>query len=88
MEVQQVTIESLEQLVQLQQQCFENRTGLTKSYKVQATEYLAFQLQAFKSLRWRAQSTHERLGEEINLVWTLPNAHDYHQILLVFANSL
>lgn len=58
----------MEQLLSLQESNFKCLNKLTKTYTVQAMEYLAFQLQAMKSLRWRAQSTHDRLEEEINLV--------------------
>lgn len=67
-EVEQVAIETMEQLLSQQESNFDSIDGLTKTYQVQAKEYLAFQLQVLKSLRWRAQSTHDRLGEEINLV--------------------
>lgn len=62
----------MEQLLNLQESNFKHLNKLTKTYTVQAREYLAFQLQVMKSLRWRAQSTHDRLEEEINLVtWTI-----------------
>ena len=67
-EVEQVAIETIEQLLNQQETNFKSLDRLTKTYVVQAKEYLAFQLQVMKGLRWRAQSTHDRLGEEINLV--------------------
>jgi hypothetical protein len=67
-EVEQVAIETIEQLLSLQENSFKWVDNLTETYQVQAKEYLMFQLQVMKSLRWRAQSTHDRLAEEINLV--------------------
>ncbi|KAL1595275.1 hypothetical protein SLS60_009965 [Paraconiothyrium brasiliense] len=67
-EVEQVAIETMEQLVGRQESNFKNLNGLTKTYEMQAKEYLLFQLQMMKSLRWRAQSTQDRLEEEITLV--------------------
>lgn len=69
MEVEKVTIETMEQLVSQQERNFRLLPhGLTKTYQIQAKEYLAFQLQMMKSLKWRAQATQERLQGEITLV--------------------
>ncbi|XP_014553122.1 hypothetical protein COCVIDRAFT_108561 [Bipolaris victoriae FI3] len=75
-EVEQVAIETMEQLLNLQESNFKHLNKLTKTYTVQASEYLAFQLQAMKSLRWRAQSTHDRLEEEINLAYNMLASSD------------
>ncbi|KAH7559372.1 hypothetical protein BM1_04309 [Bipolaris maydis] len=75
-DVELVAIETMEQLLSLQESNFKFLDKLTKTYMVQAREYLAFQLQAMKSLRWRGQSTHDRLEEEINLAYNMLASSD------------
>ncbi|EUC40135.1 hypothetical protein COCMIDRAFT_9931 [Bipolaris oryzae ATCC 44560] len=75
-EVEQVAIETMEQLLSLQDSNFKFLDELNKTYTVQAREYLLFQLQTMKSLRWRAQSTHDRLEEEINLAYNMLASSD------------
>jgi hypothetical protein len=71
-EVETVAIETMQRLLARQEINFEvlplDLNSLSKDYKNQAKEYLAFQLQMMKSLRDRAQATHDRLRGEINLV--------------------
>ena len=73
MEVEQVAIETIEQLISRQESNFNDLPeSLTKTYRTQAREFLMFQLQTMKSLRLRAQSTHDRMEEEITLVPSPP----------------
>lgn len=68
-EVEAVTIETMENLLHRQKTTYENlRSILDESYQEQAREYLSFQLQVMKSLRWRSLSIQERLDAEITLV--------------------
>jgi hypothetical protein len=71
-EVEQVAIETMEQLAAQQESNFKNLNGLTKTYQTQAKDYLLFQSRIMKSLRWRAQSIQNRLEEEITLVTYAP----------------
>jgi hypothetical protein len=41
---------------------------LSRGYKIQAREYMAFQLQMMKSLKLRAEANSTRLQGEISLV--------------------
>ncbi|KAI9809041.1 MAG: hypothetical protein M1825_002330 [Sarcosagium campestre] len=76
-EVEQVAIETIEQLVSRQESHFKDLPeSLTKTYRIQAREYLMFQLQTMKSLRCRAQSTHNRLEEEITLAYNMLASSD------------
>ena len=68
MEVETVAIEIMERLLAQQESNFKVLKGLSKDYQNQEKEYLAFQLQMMKSLKARAQATHDRLEGEINLV--------------------
>lgn len=56
-------------------------SGLTKNYQNQAKEYLAFQLQIMKSMRARAQATHNRLRGEITLVSHLTQQQQARRVL-------
>lgn len=69
MEVENVAIETMEHLVRRQESNFTLLSKvLLQKDRDQAKEYLAFQLQMMKSLKWRAQASHDRLQGEINLV--------------------
>ncbi|KAF2831831.1 hypothetical protein CC86DRAFT_400620 [Ophiobolus disseminans] len=75
-EVEQVAIETIEQLLSRQESNFKYLDSLTETYQMQAREYLLFQLQMMKSLRWRAQSTQARLEEEITLAYNMLASSD------------
>ena len=49
-------------------------SGLAKTYKEQAQEYISFQMQMVKSLKQRSISNHERLKSEIILVIKSPTS--------------
>lgn len=69
MEVENVAIETMKHLVSRQESNFTLLSkALPQTDRDQAKEYLAFQLQMMKSLKWRAQASHDRLQGEINLV--------------------
>ena len=76
-EVEGVTVETLEHITKRQKEIFglfpEN--VLDQTYKTQAGEYLAFQQQMVKSVRWRAVATQERLEGEITLVMRLAQTY-------------
>ena len=65
-----VAIETMEHLARRQERVFGSLPDghLGKEYTTQAEEYLAFQQQMIKSIRWRALATQERLKGEITLV--------------------
>lgn len=68
-EVEAVTIETMENLLQRQKTAHDSLPSpLDKSYVEQAQEYLTFQLQTMKSLKWRSLSNQERLNADITLV--------------------
>ncbi|KAL5346212.1 hypothetical protein ACLOAV_008479 [Pseudogymnoascus australis] len=68
-EIETVAIETIERVTLQQSVNFDLlRSGLDKTYQIQAGEYMAFQLQMMKSLRSRAQATLDRLNGEVTLV--------------------
>ncbi|KOS17284.1 hypothetical protein ESCO_006517 [Escovopsis weberi] len=70
MEVEQVAIETMDKILAQQESNFkELQEGLSKTYRIRAREYLAFQLQLMRSLKWRTNSTIDRLGEEQTLAY-------------------
>ncbi len=72
-EVEQVTIETLEQLAKRQETNFALLSHtLSQQYSSRANEYLSFQCQMMRSLRWRAEATQRRLETEITLVTRPP----------------
>jgi hypothetical protein len=72
-----VAIETLERLAERQRRVLDALAAeLDESYREREGEYVAFQLQMLRSLRLRAQSTHERLGEEINLAYNMLASSD------------
>ncbi|KFY89625.1 hypothetical protein V498_06370, partial [Pseudogymnoascus sp. VKM F-4517 (FW-2822)] len=69
-EIETVAIETMERVTLQQSVNFDLlRTGLDKTYQIQAGEYMAFQLQMMKSLRSRAQATLDRLNGEVTLAY-------------------
>ncbi|KFZ19987.1 hypothetical protein V501_00367 [Pseudogymnoascus sp. VKM F-4519 (FW-2642)] len=69
-EIETVAIETMERMIIQQNVNYELlRTGLDKTYQIQAGEYMAFQLQMMKSLRSRAQATLDRLNGEVALAY-------------------
>ncbi|KAI1409011.1 hypothetical protein F5Y13DRAFT_182368 [Hypoxylon sp. FL1857] len=71
-EVESVAVETLQRLASQQQINFTRLPGnIPETYQIQAQEYLAFQLQMMKSLRWRAQASSERLDGEIHLAYNI-----------------
>ncbi|KAH9209909.1 hypothetical protein DL95DRAFT_413483 [Leptodontidium sp. 2 PMI_412] len=71
-EVENVAIETMEHLVRRQESNFTLLSKvLLQKDRDQAKEYLAFQLQMMKSLKWRAQASHDRLQGEINLAFNM-----------------
>ena len=68
-EVISVSVETLENIEQLQKAVYKDLApGLDKAYREQAQEYMSFQLQILKSLKWRSTANHERLKSEITVV--------------------
>jgi len=68
-EVENVAVETLQQLASMQDACFRLLPGrLSSTYQYQAKEYMTFQLQMMRSLKSRTEASHQRLQGEINLV--------------------
>lgn len=69
MEVEQVAVETHEQPSRRQESSFRCQDkGVNKTYRMQASEYLAFQVQMMKSLQRRVKSTYERLEMNLALI--------------------
>ncbi|KFY98364.1 hypothetical protein V500_01729 [Pseudogymnoascus sp. VKM F-4518 (FW-2643)] len=69
-EIETVAIETMERMITQQNVNFDLlRTGIDKTYQIQAGEYMAFQLQMMKSIRSRAQATLNRLNGEVTLAY-------------------
>ncbi|KAF2176651.1 hypothetical protein K469DRAFT_645505 [Zopfia rhizophila CBS 207.26] len=76
-EVEAVAIETIENLFHRQKTTYESlSTPLDKTYQEQAREYLSFQLQMMKSLKWRSLSNQERLNAEITLAYNMIASQD------------
>jgi len=72
-EVLLVTVGTTKEIQRQQKAIYESLpSGLGKTYKEQAQEYISFQLQMVKSLNLRSISNHERLKSEITLVIKSP----------------
>ena len=68
-EVLSVSIDTLQKIEQLQKAVYERFSlDLEESYQEEAQEYMSFQLQILKSLKWRSTANHERLKSEITVV--------------------
>jgi hypothetical protein len=73
MEVGSVCIQTLERMMARQEKNFTllpayGATRLLRGYQEEANEYLAFQVDMLRSMKRRAEATHGRLEQEINLV--------------------
>lgn len=70
-EVHAATIETMEQMLHRQRSIYERILALDQTSKLQAHEYIGFQLQMMKSLHRRSISLRERIGLEANLVFCI-----------------
>lgn len=69
-EVHAATIETMESMLHRQRTLYEAIPWLDKTYKVQANEYLSFQLRMMRNLHRRSLSIQERIHAEITLVFS------------------